>query len=156
MEAGGATGASGRNRSGVSPAPTDCCSCSCSRARAARMTGARVIVSSPPDLGKGVIEWLDQKTDSWAAAIEFVVESDAGLARALGFGDRIRYAAPDRVPVRIRRAASEAVATTAAEPVLSEGRIELLWYLREQSISWDYHRYGNLGVRAAEERRGAH
>jgi len=124
------------------------------RVIAARMTGARVIVSSPPDLGKGVIDWLDQNTDSWAAAIEFVVESDASLARTLGFGDRIRYAAPDRVPVRIRRAATGVVATIADEPVLSEGRIELLWYLREQSISWDYHRYGNLGVRAAEERRG--
>ena len=30
---------------------------------------------------------------------------------------------------------------------LSEGRIEMLLYLREQSISIDYHRYGNLGER---------
>jgi RHH-type proline utilization regulon transcriptional repressor/proline dehydrogenase/delta 1-pyrroline-5-carboxylate dehydrogenase len=27
-----------------------------------------------------------------------------------------------------------------------------LWYLREQSISTDYHRYGNLGSRADEAR----
>jgi RHH-type proline utilization regulon transcriptional repressor/proline dehydrogenase/delta 1-pyrroline-5-carboxylate dehydrogenase len=38
-------------------------------------------------------------------------------------------------------------------PVVSEGRIELLWYVREQSVSHDYHRYGNLGVRASETRR---
>jgi RHH-type proline utilization regulon transcriptional repressor/proline dehydrogenase/delta 1-pyrroline-5-carboxylate dehydrogenase len=32
-------------------------------------------------------------------------------------------------------------------PVLPVGRLELLHYLREQSVSRDYHRYGNLGVR---------
>ena len=40
----------------------------------------------------------------------------------------------------------------ADTPVLAEGRIELLWYLREQSISHDYHRYGNLGPRGGERR----
>jgi acyl-CoA reductase-like NAD-dependent aldehyde dehydrogenase len=39
------------------------------------------------------------------------------------------------------------------QPVLAEGRIELLWYLTEQSISHDYHRYGNLGARTTEPRR---
>lgn len=33
------------------------------------------------------------------------------------------------------------------EPVLANGRIELLRHLREVSISNDYHRYGNLGIR---------
>ena len=37
--------------------------------------------------------------------------------------------------------------------ILAVGRIELLWYLSEQSLSIDYHRYGNLGDRAAENRR---
>jgi RHH-type proline utilization regulon transcriptional repressor/proline dehydrogenase/delta 1-pyrroline-5-carboxylate dehydrogenase len=32
-------------------------------------------------------------------------------------------------------------------PVMASGRIELLHYLREVSISYDYHRYGNLGER---------
>jgi RHH-type proline utilization regulon transcriptional repressor/proline dehydrogenase/delta 1-pyrroline-5-carboxylate dehydrogenase len=32
-------------------------------------------------------------------------------------------------------------------PVLSTGRFELLHYLREVSLSVDYHRYGNLGLR---------
>lgn len=33
---------------------------------------------------------------------------------------------------------------TIFEPVLSFGRIELLHYLREVSLSYDYHRYGNI------------
>jgi RHH-type proline utilization regulon transcriptional repressor/proline dehydrogenase/delta 1-pyrroline-5-carboxylate dehydrogenase len=40
----------------------------------------------------------------------------------------------------------------ATEPVSLSGRVELLWYVREQSLSVDYHRYGNLGFRAEEER----
>ncbi len=35
---------------------------------------------------------------------------------------------------------------------LVEGRVELLWYVQEQCISFDYHRYGNLGPRSGEER----
>lgn len=31
------------------------------------------------------------------------------------------------------------------KPVVAEGRLELLNYLQEVSISYDYHRYGNLG-----------
>lgn len=38
-------------------------------------------------------------------------------------------------------------------PVLANGRIELLHYLREVSISHDYHRYGNLGLRENEIRK---
>lgn len=36
--------------------------------------------------------------------------------------------------------------------VLGNGRLELLHFLREISISKDYHRYGNLGIREKEKR----
>jgi len=39
-----------------------------------------------------------------------------------------------------------------AEPAAANGRYELLNYLREMSISYDYHRYGNLGIREGELR----
>lgn len=39
------------------------------------------------------------------------------------------------------------------EPVLQNGRFELLNYLREVSVSWDYHRYGNQGLRENEKRK---
>ena len=65
---------------------------------------------------------------------------------------RLRFAAPDRVPEALRRAAHEACIYIADTPVLSEGRLELLWYVEEQSLSHDYHRYGNLGACAGEKR----
>ena len=98
---------------------------------------------------------LDDSTDSWGAAIEFVEEDDAELARAIltQQTDRVRYAAPDRVSPDIRAAAADALQYIADAPPLAHGRIELLWYFEEQSLSVLYHRYGNLGLRADEAAR---
>jgi RHH-type proline utilization regulon transcriptional repressor/proline dehydrogenase/delta 1-pyrroline-5-carboxylate dehydrogenase len=52
----------------------------------------------------------------------------------------------------VRRAAAAAGFHLSTEPVLAEGRLELLHYLHEQSLCVDYHRYGNLGPRADEPR----
>lgn len=124
------------------------------RVCAAKTAGCRITVCAPPELKLPAVELLEELTHSWAAAIEFVEETDEQLATLMTHGqtDRLRYAAPDRVPKVIRRAAAETGQYIAAAPVLPVGRVELLWYLREQSQSIDYHRYGNLGPRSEEER----
>ena len=125
------------------------------RVIAAKTVGCRITLSSPPGLASSVVEQLDRLTESWAGNIEFVEESDTVLARVITEGqtDRVRYGAPDRVPEVVRRAIGDTGVYIADAPVLIEGRIELLWYLTEQSISHDYHRYGNLGARNDEKRR---
>jgi len=124
------------------------------RACAAHVTGCGVVVSSPPGLNAPAVRRLERSTESWAASIEFVEESDAELAEAIGQGqvDRVRYAAPDRASLEVLKAGNAANGCVVSVPVSAEGRLELLWYVREQSISTDYHRYGNLGVRADEPR----
>ena len=129
------------------------------RVAAARSVGCRVTLSFASGLDANsiaakLLHWLDQATESWAADIEFVEESDLELAVAIedGRARRVRYAAPDRVPEVIRQTANLNDCYVADEPVLTEGRIELLWYLEEQSISDNYHRYGNLGNRTDEQR----
>ncbi|MGD9635650.1 MAG: hypothetical protein AB7U97_20375, partial [Pirellulales bacterium] len=127
------------------------------RAAAARAAGCRTTVSSPPDVAdsaKKAVELLDNLTDSWGASIEFVTESDeqlAELVRARAM-DRVRYAAPSRVPRNIRQAAAESLQYIADTPPVAHGRVELLWYFQEQSLSVVYHRYGNLGARINEPR----
>jgi RHH-type proline utilization regulon transcriptional repressor/proline dehydrogenase/delta 1-pyrroline-5-carboxylate dehydrogenase len=127
------------------------------RVAAARVTGARVLASHAPDYESENLALPDECTQDWAAAIEIVTESDDALSEVVihSRDQRIRYAAPDRVPTILREAAARARGGTAIidQPVLSEGRVELLWYVREQSISYAYHRYGNLGARAGEARR---
>ncbi len=64
---------------------------------------------------------------------------------------RIRLFSPPTPALQL--AASESFCHLSSAPVLSNGRFELLHYLREVAISFDYHRYGNLGVREGEVRK---
>lgn len=124
------------------------------RVSATRVTVARTIVSTPLGLDTQELSLLEKLTHDWAGLIEFVEESDEEFAAAIGGGHvcRVRYAAAGRVPEIVRRAAAEACVFIADAPVLAEGRVELLWYVQEQSVSFDYHRYGNLGTRSSEDR----
>ena len=127
------------------------------RAAAARAVGCLTTVSIPPNLSgtaADAVRKLDLLTEPWAGAIEFVEESETQLAKVIGTGqtERLRYAAPSRVSNTVRRAAAEALHFVADAPISDHGRIELLWYIREQSISHVYHRYGNLGPRSSEKR----
>ena len=67
-------------------------------------------------------------------------------------GEAVRFAAPDRVPFELRTAAAAVGEYIADEPVSSHGRVELMWYFHEQSLTHVYHRYGNLGARSDETR----
>jgi RHH-type proline utilization regulon transcriptional repressor/proline dehydrogenase/delta 1-pyrroline-5-carboxylate dehydrogenase len=127
------------------------------RAAAARAAGCRSTISIPIELAGPAgeaVELLDRLTDTWAGAIEFVEEDDERITELIRSSRvaRIRYAAPERVPDIIRRVAADALQYVADAPVSAHGRIELLWYVREQSIAHVYHRYGNLGIRADEPR----
>ena len=124
------------------------------RVVAARSLGCRITLSIPPGYASPGLAWLIEVTAHWDPAIERVEEDDSALAEAIREGgtERVRYAAPGRAPRAVHSAAGESGVHLAVSPVVAEGRIELLWYVREQSISRDYHRYGNLGERGSEER----
>jgi RHH-type proline utilization regulon transcriptional repressor/proline dehydrogenase/delta 1-pyrroline-5-carboxylate dehydrogenase len=125
------------------------------RVCAARTVGCNITVSLPPDFEPPAVTLLDRLTEPWGAAVEFVEESDEALVEVVRGRqtDRLRYAHAERVPRAILEAVGDSGIYVARAPVLLEGRIELLWYVSEQSISADYHRYGNLGRRADEPRR---
>jgi RHH-type proline utilization regulon transcriptional repressor/proline dehydrogenase/delta 1-pyrroline-5-carboxylate dehydrogenase len=124
------------------------------RVCAAQVAGCRVAVSVPPGLNLPAVTLLEKLTKSGTGAVEFIEESDSQLAAVLRERqcERVRYAAPDRPSLEVLQAGNEAGACVISTPVSADGRLELLWYLREQSISTDYHRYGNLGARAEEAR----
>ncbi len=63
---------------------------------------------------------------------------------------RVRLLSPPNSELQL--ALADAACNVAIGPALANGRIELLHYLREVSLSVDYHRYGNLGVREGESR----
>ena len=71
-----------------------------------------------------------------------VVEPEASCAGRASSYDRVRaIGSPEP---EVQRGVEGGGGHYSSEPVLQTGRIELLRYLREQSVSHQYHRYGNL------------
>jgi RHH-type proline utilization regulon transcriptional repressor/proline dehydrogenase/delta 1-pyrroline-5-carboxylate dehydrogenase len=123
------------------------------RIAAVRISGCTLFLSAPENLENAAVKFL--KTHEGRALrreIKIMRESDEGVVKKIGEMDRIRYAAPDRVPTAVFFEAARTGYFIARDPVLMEGRLELLQYHREQSICNNYHRYGNLGERSYFEK----
>ena len=108
-------------------------------------------MSVPPEMATPALDFLlgmEGRRLLGTAAVR--LESDAALIEALPRVARIRYAAPGRAPRAVLAAAAKTGVHVAREPVLMEGRIELLHYFQNQSVCDTYHRYGNLGERAID------
>lgn len=123
------------------------------RIAACRVTGVPFTLSLPKEGAQRVKDFM---ASHWGSRLldgaSMLEEDDRDLADRFSGLDRIRYAAEARVPTQILEKAAETGFYISREPVFMEGRIELLQYLREQSICYNYHRYGNLGARALPER----
>jgi RHH-type proline utilization regulon transcriptional repressor/proline dehydrogenase/delta 1-pyrroline-5-carboxylate dehydrogenase len=121
------------------------------RIAAARITGCHLSISVPKELNNTVMQFLGTTQGRRLIGGHPILrESDADLIGKIPAIDRIRYAAPERVPLEVFQAAAKTGFYIARSPVKMEGRIELLQYYRQQSICHTYHRYGNLGERSPE------
>jgi RHH-type proline utilization regulon transcriptional repressor/proline dehydrogenase/delta 1-pyrroline-5-carboxylate dehydrogenase len=121
------------------------------RVAAAQIAGCRLIISTPKNLHNAVTQFLYSAEGRRLVGESTVLrETDDDLIAKIPEIDRIRFAAPDRVPPELFKVAAKTGFYIARSPVMMEGRIELLHYLRQQSICHTYHRYGNLGERALE------
>ena len=121
------------------------------RAAAAQITGCRLMISVPKRLDNAVSQFLNSgEGRRLVGDCPILRETDADLIGKFSEIDRIRFAAPNRVPPELFKAAANTGFYIARSPVMMEGRIELLHYYRQQSICHTYHRYGNLGDRAPE------
>jgi RHH-type proline utilization regulon transcriptional repressor/proline dehydrogenase/delta 1-pyrroline-5-carboxylate dehydrogenase len=98
--------------------------------------------------------------DAWPwlgehVAVATATESEADLIECLrasaaeGRIDRLRVLDP--VSLAVRAAAHEAGVAVLDAAVLATGRLELRWYLREQTVARVVHRYGNVMEPAATE-----
>ena len=57
--------------------------------------------------------------------------------------ERIRTCSPD-IDMSLYEAAAYANKYVATAPPVKEGRVELTHYIKEQSVSYEYHRYGSI------------
>ena len=65
--------------------------------------------------------------------------------------DKIFYAHETLISPFVYETAAKKAKYIVRNKPLMEGRIELLHYFAEQSISHSYHRYGNLGARGTKK-----
>ncbi len=120
------------------------------RIAASLIAGCGLRVSVPVGLENGVVAFLrGEQGKRLLGGSPLVFQTDRDLIHSIPVVSRIRYAGADRVPDEVFEAAAKTGFYIARSPVVMEGRIELLHYLRQQSICNNYHRYGNLGERAA-------
>ncbi len=119
------------------------------RIAATRITGNTAVVSIPEELDNEVAAFLSSMEGRELLGPSPVHrQSDEALIAAMAVLQRIRYAAPERVPEAVLKAAAGKGYYIARQPVVMEGRLELIHYLQNQSLCHNYHRYGNLGERA--------
>ncbi len=122
------------------------------RIGAARITGCTLSVSLPPRLENSTVDFLSGNHGKrFLGGAEILTHTEEEVAEGLNPDQRIRYAGPHRVSGEVYAAAAAKGLYIARNPVLMEGRLELLQYLQQQSICDNYHRYGNLGERTGIE-----
>ncbi|MFA5774032.1 MAG: bifunctional proline dehydrogenase/L-glutamate gamma-semialdehyde dehydrogenase [Ilumatobacteraceae bacterium] len=74
--------------------------------------------------------------------VEAVIESDEILIKRMGESGIAKLRMPGNVNVKIAAAAHLAGITVDTAPVIRNGRVELIHWLREQSVTECQHRYG--------------
>lgn len=84
--------------------------------------------------------------------IKIVSEDSKSFLSAIKNKVYTRIRLYQKAPEELFIAAKNSHVTIIDELVLSCGRMELLHYLKERSLSINYHRYGNLGFREKEKR----
>lgn len=118
---------------------------------AAVCVGTRFTLSLSSTMDADRRSMLESVADWLPGLIHPIEESDDDLAERIGHGGVMRLRALSSVAESVRRMCGSCFVTVVEEPVVDDGRIECLRYLNEQSISHDYHRYGNLGRRAIKD-----
>ncbi len=118
-------------------------------AAAALTVGAEFEISWSPNASKQKnLCWLEQ-----LPVLKVIQEDEETFIQRINQGKIQRIRMAESPSDALRQAAGKNGTHIITEPVLANGRIELLHYLREVAICVDYHRYGNLGQREGELRK---
>jgi RHH-type proline utilization regulon transcriptional repressor/proline dehydrogenase/delta 1-pyrroline-5-carboxylate dehydrogenase len=115
-----------------------------SRILAARISNVSFTVSIN---GNDTIKDFLAKSAILLGTNKVVEEDDKSFANTIKDYQRVIYSNISKVPSSIFEAASKSLTYIVRQAPMMEGRLELLNYFIEQSISHSFHRYGNIGAR---------
>jgi len=111
-------------------------------ALAAKTCGTPLTISFAPD--------DDRSAVLAATGCQLKKETLEAFLSSMGNYERIRTCSPD-IPQSLYEKAASADMYIATAPPVKDGRVELIHYLKEQSISFEYHRYGSISEIPADE-----
>lgn len=119
---------------------------------AAKIAGATLYISLPKKIDSDELAWLiNNSIDILAKDDVLELQDEDELVESMKKVQRVRFLNPKHVTKNIYDALKDEAKHIAREPFVPHGRVELLHYFIEQSVTNSYHRYGNLGVRGLKE-----
>lgn len=114
---------------------------------AIKMVGAKLHISLPKRSRKAEYIWLEAKASSILENSDLVVREDEDeLISSMEKYERIRFLAKENVSETIYKKVAPKAIYIATTPFVAHGRVEMMNYFVEQSVTNSYHRYGNLGI----------
>ncbi|AFL67696.1 proline dehydrogenase family protein [Sulfurospirillum barnesii] len=123
-----------------------------SRIMAAKIAQVSLHVSIDRDAKSEVISFLYENKERVLGKEDTLEREDEVMFTQLFEGvDKVFYSHAERISPFVYQEAAKKAKCIVRMKALMEGRIELLHYFNEQSISHSYHRYGNLGVRGIKK-----
>ncbi len=114
---------------------------------AVKMVGAKLQISLPKSSRKAEYIWLESKAKAILENDDLIVREDEEvLIESIYKYQRIRFLSKENVSTNIYNAVASKAIYIATTPFVAHGRIEMMHYFIEQSVTNSYHRYGNLGI----------
>ncbi|MCD6258565.1 MAG: bifunctional proline dehydrogenase/L-glutamate gamma-semialdehyde dehydrogenase [Helicobacteraceae bacterium] len=119
----------------------------------AKMSGCRVHVSLPHDLTSEDLLWFMQNITYFIDDEDsYANDDEQSLIKAINKVQRARFIDAHDLNDKLYASITNKSIHIATEKFIPHGRIELMHYFIEQSISNSYHRYGNLGLKGLEQK----
>jgi len=119
-----------------------------SRILAAKVSKVNFTVSL--DKNEVVYPFLQNSCELFKDGDSLVVEDESAFMNSIANYDRVIYSDILKVSDAVFKKATKSLTFIVRQKPMMEGRLELLNYFIEQSISHSYHRYGNIGARGLQ------
>jgi len=119
-----------------------------SRILAARVSKVNFTVSI--NKNEIVKQFLNNSKELLASNDKMIEQDDITFSKTVKDYQRVIYSDINKVPLLVFEEASKTATFIVRQKPMMDGRLELLNYFEEQSISHSYHRYGNIGARGIE------
>lgn len=119
------------------------------RVMAARVSKVTFLLSI--NNNKELQEFFENAKELFGKKDRVLEQTNTEFMEAISKFDRIIYSDIKKVPKMIFKECARSLTFIVRQKPMMEGRLELLNYFEEQSVSHSFHRYGNLGERGIKK-----